>query len=117
MNMSVAHANVRSLPCNFVDASLEPKKHSRSIMCFTETWLDASYPNGPVQVHGYHPVFCHDRVGKRGGGVAIYVSDTLSVKRISDKEIPESIFLKIAMSKSKRRLLAACYRPPSQTKR
>ena len=116
MSLTIAHANVRSLPGNFVDASLELKKHSRGIVCFTETWLDSSYSQMSLQVDGFHPAFRHDRVGKRGGGVAVYVSAALVVKRLNDMELPESVFLEIVLSKSRRLLLVACYRPPINVK-
>ena len=116
MSLTIAYANVLSLSGNFVDASIELKEYSRGIMCFTETWLDPSYPHALLQVDGYRPVFCHDRVGKRGGGVAVYASAALAVKRLNDMELPESVFLEAALSKSKRLLLVACYRPPINVK-
>ena len=92
------------------------QKNSRGIVCFTETWLDSSYSQMSLQVDGFHPAFRHDRVGKRGGGVAVYVSAVLVVKRLNDMELPESVFLEIVLSKSRRLLLVACYRPPINVK-
>ena len=42
-----------SLPRNFMDASWKVDHQSLDIACFTETWLDQSYPEASLQIPGY----------------------------------------------------------------
>ena len=53
------------------------------ILAFTETWLDNSVSDGEVSLPGYS-IFRSDRTNGRGGGIAVYVKETLSVIRRSD---------------------------------
>ena len=54
-----------------MDITTHMKESSLNIACFTETWLDSSYPSELFYVQGYHPMFLKDRSGKQGGGVAV----------------------------------------------
>lgn len=55
------------------------------ILAFTENWLDNSISDGEVSLPGYS-IFRSDRTNGRGGGVAVYVKETLSVIRRADLE-------------------------------
>ncbi len=118
MKLSLGLSNVRSLPKNFMDASIMLRKLSLSIACFTETWLDASFSDNSFSIDSYQPPFRKDRVGKRGGGVtaAVYVSSQLPVRRLPDLEFDETLCLEICISKRKKLLLITTYRPPIQSK-
>ena len=48
-------------------------------MGITETWLDNTISDGEVQIPGYR-LFRHDRQGKAGGGVCIYVHHSVKVR-------------------------------------
>ena len=52
------------------------------IVAVTETWLD-SKDNSQYQLEGYTAYFC-SRVGKKGGGVGLYVSNSLKHKYLID---------------------------------
>lgn len=92
------------------------RKLSLSIACFTETWLDASFSDNSFSIDSYQPPFRKDRVGKRGGGVTVYVSSQLPVRRLPDLEFDETLCLEICISKRKKLLLITTYRPPIQSK-
>lgn len=49
-----------------------------SILAITETWLGNSYPDSLLHIEGYQ-LFRKDRED-RGGGVALYVSNTAKCK-------------------------------------
>lgn len=114
MSLSIGHANVRSLPKNFMDITTHMKESSLNIACFTETWLDSSYPSELFYVQGYHPMFRKDRSGKQGGGVAVYISEDLPAKRFTDIEFPECIAIEVTLSRRRKMLLITVYRPPSK---
>ena len=81
------------------------------ILCVSETWLDQSISDLDIEIVNY-AIHTHDR-NRHGGGVAIYVSDSLAVSRRPDLEYDdiESVWLEITTDK-KKILLASYYRPP-----
>ena len=67
-------------------------------------------------MHGFK-IFRNDRVNRIGGGIAVYLRDSLSVIRRFDLEsyFPgECNLLEIMLPKTKSILLGTFYRPPSQ---
>ena len=60
-------------------------------------------------------MFRNDRKYKRGGA-AVYISTDLAVKKFTDVELPEPLFLEIRISKRKRLLLVTFFRPSTQNK-
>ena len=78
-----------------------------------ETWLGPHSPT--VKIAGYN--FVHtDRVGKKGGGVGILLSDCIKHKDRSDLKIDnqecESCFLEVK-TKNKPIIIGSIYRPPN----
>ena len=88
------------------------------ILVMNETFWDATTPLQLLSIPGFD-LFRRDRVGKAGGGIAIYVNEVLIVKRrsdLEDKEI-EAVWLELCPFKSKRKLiLGGIYRPPNSVK-
>ena len=81
-------------------------------MCVTETWLDSTVPNSAVVPTGFS-VFRHDRL-TRGGGVAVFCRNDLSVESVA---IPqrfddiEVVCIDIKVKGSIYRIIGY-YRPP-----
>ena len=48
---------------------------------FSETWLNSSLAIDSIVITGYSYPLMKDRVGKYGGGVALYDKDRLAIKR------------------------------------
>ena len=59
--------------------------------------------------------FRRDRLVKKGGGVAVFVSESINAVRRSDLEIDESVWIEILLPKSKGLLFGTFYRPPSES--
>ena len=80
----------------------------------TESWLNETYDNKDVAIDGYHPPQRCDRVGKSGGGVAVYVIDGFDFMRRTDIETPdiESVWIEMKPRNSKPILICTVYRPP-----
>ena len=82
------------------------------IICLTETNLPHSNPTD-LDLPGFQNILRKDRIGKRYGGIAVYVSECLSVRRCVDYEFDdlEALWLRI-QTKHHTFLLCTCYRPP-----
>jgi hypothetical protein len=79
-----------------------------------ETWLKSSLPSALYSLPGYRLIRC-DRVGRTGGGVAMYLREDLSHKVIygtqSGSQL-ECLFVEVSFSHSKV-LLGVVYSPPN----
>ena len=88
------------------------------ILVINETFWDSTTPLQLLMIPGFN-LFRRDRVGKAGGGIAIYVNQVLNAKRrsdVEDKEI-EVVWLELCPFKSKRKLLlGGIYRPANTGK-
>ena len=70
-----------------------------------------------MSLPGYS-IFRSDRTNGRGGGIAVYVKETLSVIRRADLEndfVGEYMWLELLLPKAKGVLFGTFYRPPSQS--
>ena len=71
---------------------------------FSESWLNPDIDNSTIQIDHFMSPFRTDRQGRPGGGVIIYVRDTLFCKRRSDLEIQglESTLVEIQIKSKKK---------------
>ena len=83
VNFSIAHLNARSLNVSdkLSEISVLASLYGFDVFAFSETWLNFSIANDSIVIPGYSYPMKKDRVGKHGGGVAIYVKDHIAVKR------------------------------------
>ena len=58
---------------------------------------------------------CPPLLVKKGGVVAVFVSESINAVRRLDLEIDESVWIEIFLLKSKGLLFGTCYRPPSES--
>ena len=84
------------------------------IIALTETWLNSNISDAKVFLPGF-TLFRRDRLVKKGGGVAVFVSESINAVRRSDLEIDESVWIEIFLPKSKGLLFGTFYRPPSES--
>ena len=82
----------------------------------SESWLKPTVNDHVIRIENYMPPFRPDRNDRPGGGVIVYVRDTLSCKRRVDLEVlrVEGVWLELT-SKSKRILVGGFYRPPNSS--
>ena len=122
-NITIELLNVQSLLPKMPGIVAElGQKDAADILCFTETNLKAGTPNRFISLPGYR-VFRQDRkLGRKksGGGVAIYVRDTLKVTRITAPAPPgagqshtESLWVSVKLNKKRATTIGCIYRPPS----
>ncbi len=111
------HINVRSLLPNIDMVRIWAKSTNVDIMVLSETWLGRSTPDSYIYMEGYN-IFRTDHRAK-GGGVAIYVKNSLLATVHLSKSVPkqfELLVLKIELSQNCVLTVAGCYRPHSAPK-
>ena len=115
---SVLSLNARSLSTEKSDELQEVMYlNSVTCVCITETWFKDYMDNVSVNIPGFN---CErrDRLKKRGGGVACYVSDTVLYNRLSDLDdaVHEVVWIRLQPKKLPRRfsciIIACIYHPP-----
>ncbi|KAI5731016.1 hypothetical protein M8J77_003291 [Diaphorina citri] len=115
--LSIFHLNAHSIrpPVKYIEIKEIFSDTSADIICITESWLDSSISNSEVSLQGYN-LIRNDRLGKRGGGVAIYLNNAFSYKILSSSPSnysasPEYLIIEATISSSKI-MLAVVYHPP-----
>ena len=106
------HINARSL--KILELGLLAQKTGASIIAVTETWYDNSILNAEVVLPGYNLVR-KDR-DMKGGGVCIYIKDTLPFNPLTDltNDNIEGVWIEIMLKKTKPIIVGCVYRPPKQ---
>ena len=114
----IGHINVKRLTCPSHFAQLEThcSFYPFDAIAITETFLSPEQSDSHLQLPEYH-MLRHDRVGKQGGGIALYVRNNFATKILSTSEpqfdnSPEFLIAEIAYVNVKI-LVAVVYRRPS----
>lgn len=107
----IANLNINSLPNKFAEIKEWLISNAFDILSVQETKIDRSFPNTQFHVDGYN-LFRRDRV-KGGGGIAVYIRDTIvaSRKKQIGKRL-ESILFDLRIGHRQFALISA-YKPPS----
>ena len=117
-SLSIIHINIRSIAANgeAFASYLTTLKFNFDVICFTETWANHHkfQENFLPTYVGFHA--CRPP-GRRGGGVAIYVSKFLNATEITEltsvTDSIECLFIKIKAN-TKVANVGCCYRPPNE---
>ena len=111
-HLSIFHLNIQSI---FPKIDLiRCEADAYDILVFSESWLKPEITDEQIYIENFKPPFRNDRTGRIGGGVAIFVRDTITCKRRLDLEIRglETVWIEILMNSNKV-LLGGFYRPPN----
>ena len=110
--LKVCCLNINSLLKHVDEVRIFYKTHKPHVLCLKETKLSNEINDEDLQIENYHTIFRKDR-DRHGGGVAIYVSDTIKLKKREDllTEI-ESITVELDIPFVKPILITTVYRPP-----
>ncbi len=85
------------------------------VIAISETWLKDNTREDALDLAGYQLPICKNRQG-RGGGVMLYVRDTIGAIHRTDLEKPDTEVLWVELRlKDKRVLFGTAYRPPGAT--
>jgi len=110
------HVNVNSIVAGskLDEISAIVSDYDIDIVAVTESWLGDSIESDDISLDGFQPPIRRDR-NRHGGGVLIYISNTIPCKRRDDLEVisSECIWLELQIGIFKI-LFATYYRPPGQ---
>lgn len=115
-NFNVCHINAQSVPAHYSDLLCTfPSTGVVDAILVSESWLKPSLPSTSYSLPGYI-LIRNDRVGCRGGGVAIYLRSELQYKVIclspcQYSASPEFLFIEVIFCGAKL-LLGVVYCPP-----
>ena len=117
---SILHVNIRSMSKNFekLKLMLHECNHLFGIICLTETWCsDETFRNDSnLHLPQYDSIHL-ERIGKRGGGVCVFVHKKLMCKYRKDFSVSEdsneTVSIEIINKNSKNIIVNCCYRPPN----
>ena len=84
-NLNVCHVNIRSLSRAKLLAIQTSLTQQYDIITISETHLHVGVSGDLFKLNGFHDIIRKDRDG-HGGGVAVYIRDTISYKRIFEYE-------------------------------
>ncbi|MEW8545738.1 MAG: reverse transcriptase domain-containing protein, partial [Candidatus Thiodiazotropha sp.] len=115
-HLSIFHLNIQSIVPKLDLIKCEADAYD--VLVFSESWLKPEVRDESISIDNFLPPFRADRCDRLGGGVIIYVRDTLLCKRRSDLEIQglEAVWVEIRV-KSKKVLIGGFYRPPNSNTR
>ena len=110
--LSIMHINIQSLRPKLDILEIEAQPYD--ILVLSETWLNTSIDSDTLLIPNFNPPFRCDRVGRTGGGVAIYISDSLAGSTRPDLSIRdlEAVWIQIK-HENKDLLIGGFYRPPN----
>ena len=116
--VKICHSNIRSLNKTNLDHINFDLCPYFDIICLSETNLFSSRKiDFDLNLPGFQKPFQLDRENQRGGGVCVYISDTIGAIRHTELEKPnlEAIWLEIKCLYNKKFFLCVCYRPPNSS--
>ena len=80
-SLDICHVNVRSLTDDRINAIKAELISDYDLICLTETNLPHARVTD-LTIQGFHNIMNKDRVGKSGGGVAVYAAENIGIERL-----------------------------------
>lgn len=115
--LKIVQFNAHSLPAHINQVRLWSSANFAHVISISETWLHAHIQDALVELKDYF-LIRKDRDGREGGGIAVYIHNSLKAKIIyaSPTEFtgsPEFLILEIRNDSSESLLLTSMYRRPN----
>ena len=116
-NLTFCHINIRSIKAeNRLTAFLNQVKDKYDIISTSETWLTPTDSTEKFKINGYTGPYRLDRPIQRGGGLMVWVIDSIIAKErnyLSEPDL-EMLWLQLDLPKAKI-LFGTCYRQADGT--
>ena len=111
----MAFLNIVSLPKRFDEINFTMSHKFLDIMSFSETRLNSKIPDSMIHIDGYD-IIQKDR-SRNGGGVCIYLRNTINYQIRHDLSPPvlEAICIEISKPHSRPFIVVTVYRPPDSS--
>ncbi len=101
--LSIMHINIQSIKPKLDILEIEAQPYD--VLIFTETWLSPAISCDDLLIPNFRPPYRCDRIGRLGGGVAIYVRDGLTSVERNDLSINGLEALWIELHVQQRKIL------------
>jgi len=86
------------------------KVFNPDIIGVTESWTDDKISDAEIQIDGF-VLFRQDRVVSKGGGVLLYIRDSLVASATKlENDFPEQVWCNLRYNGHRELLLGVCYR-------
>lgn len=110
--LSIMHLNIQSLKPKIDILAVEAQPYD--VLIFTETWLSNNVTDTDLYIPNFSKPFRCDRIDRIGGGVAIYVRDSLHAIERKDLQVQgvEALWTEIHICQRKL-IVGGIYRPPN----
>ena len=110
---SFAHLNIRSIVNKFDQFRILLSKKPFDVICVNETFCDSSISDSEINLPDYS-IVRRDR-NRHGGGVAMYIRNSLTFIRRNDLETDdvEAIWIEMKCKQRQPVIIGSIYRPPS----
>jgi ribonuclease P/MRP protein subunit RPP40 len=112
--VKVLCVNAQSIVNKKDELTLRIHEEKPDIVGITESWTHDQITNAELDIAGFN-LYRKDRIGKRGGGVLLYVKNCILVEEINvndAKDFEEYLYCMLTIGNS-RTALILCYRAPS----
>ena len=111
----MAFLNIVSLPKRFDEINFTMSNKFLDIMSFSETRVNSTIPDSMIHIDGYD-IIRKDR-SRNGGGVCIYLRNTINYQIRHDLSPPvlEAICIEISKPHSRPFIVVTVYRPPDSS--
>ena len=114
--LNVVHLNIRSVIYKIDQIRMMISQAKIDVLCLSESWLNPNITDSELSIEGYKR-FRKDRTLKKGGGILIYIKDSISYDPIETQVIPtnenvESGWIQLNLKFTKPILLGTIYKPP-----
>lgn len=114
--LNICHVNIRSLNSNFCLFKEFFRTHSFDIIAVSETWLNFNMSDAQFKLPSF-TLFRNYRTNRTGGGVALYIKNTLRSKFVLSSTYlpnhPEYLFLEVWHTRRQKILIGVAYNPPT----
>ena len=111
-HLCIFHLNIQSIVPK-IDI-IRSESDAYDVLVLSESWLKPNITDETIKIDYFQPPFRTDRVDRSGGGVVLYVRDTILCKRRADLEVQglEAVWVELQI-KRKRILVGGFYKPPN----
>jgi hypothetical protein len=113
-SLKILYLNARSIASKVPELAVLVKRKDYDLISITETWLSSANSDVSIAIPNYSIIRADRDGNQRGGGVAVYVKNTLDVKRRQDLMVSEAESLVLEVNNGNRKLnIVSIYRPPA----
>lgn len=98
-SFAITHLNVRSLPKHFNEIVQSNNIMNNDVICFSETWLNSSHFSSQYSIPYYNFIRKDRKSKSRGGGLCIYLKNSLKYEVLSvpESDVVESLVVRISL--------------------